>query len=443
MHTRVIEVGKKLAAGERELDAYFRLEKAERVAVLDLIREIAALRGEIRFAHVEAHLAMTALLTAQQVETYDRLRGTNTSRDSSTEPKRRFTMLLKPGQRVVAAVVGRRLYVLVALVICAPPLADSPWAQQDHSELLVFFERKAQFDRDELEALADGDAVVRILDPHHDREAAAVGIIRMNVPVELFLKRYRDLSVLRNRDGMLQIEPVSSPPTLDDFAALQLPEKDLKDLKKSKPGDSEVKLPQEVLSRLRARANSPGSSDTELNAIVREMLLQRVNQYLGEGLGALAPYVDKEPPQSVAVGMKKILDVTPLLRKQAPELHDYLLGFPRSRLEAATDFVYWSVEAFGLKPTVRLKHTITYRPSPDQPTKAVIVEVGLYASHYYVASLSIISWIELDLDGNGAESYLVEFTRNWFDGDLNWFERRTLNGRVKKSLRQTLEEQRD
>ena len=101
------------------------------------------------------------------------------------------------------------------------------------------------------------------------------------------------------------------------------------------------------------------------------------------------------------------------------------------------------MEAFGLKPTVRLKHTIMYRPSADQPTKAVIVEVGLYASHYYVASLSIISWIELDLDGNGAESYLVEFTRNLFDGDLNWFERRTLNGRVNKSLRQTLEEQRD
>ena len=141
--------------------------------------------------------------------------------------------------------------------------------------------------------------------------------------------------------------------------------------------------------------------------------------------------------------MGKILEFTPQLREQAPELQDYLLDFPRGRLDATTDFVYWSVEAVGLKPTVRLKHAAMYQPSTDRPSKTIIAEIGLYASHYYVASLSIISWIESDLDGKGVASYLVEFTRNWFDGDLNWFERRILNGRVKKSLRQILEEQRD
>ena len=51
--------------------------------------------------------------------------------------------------------------------------------------------------------------------------------------------------------------------------------------------------------------------------------------------------------------------------------------------------------------------------------------------------------MEADLDGNGPASYLVECGRNWFDGDVKGFKRRKLNGRVKKSLRETLERQRD
>ncbi len=37
--------------------------------------EIARLRGELRFAHLTVHLKTTARLTAEQIESYDRLRG--------------------------------------------------------------------------------------------------------------------------------------------------------------------------------------------------------------------------------------------------------------------------------------------------------------------------------------------------------------------------------
>ena len=37
--------------------------------------EIATLRGELRLAHLRAHLAMKTILTPEQIEAYDRLRG--------------------------------------------------------------------------------------------------------------------------------------------------------------------------------------------------------------------------------------------------------------------------------------------------------------------------------------------------------------------------------
>jgi hypothetical protein len=39
------------------------------------VSEIARLYGELRFIHLAAHLSTRAILTADQVATYDRLRG--------------------------------------------------------------------------------------------------------------------------------------------------------------------------------------------------------------------------------------------------------------------------------------------------------------------------------------------------------------------------------
>ncbi len=336
-----------------------------------------------------------------------------------------------------------QLLVGLAILQVSVPSPRHSQAQEGHPALRSFLVEKEILDENELKALAKGRAIAKIVQAKEDRETAVVGIIRIDVPLEFFLQRYSDLSGLHSRDGILQIEKVRAPPSLDDFAALRFPEKDLKDLKNGTVGDCEVKLPQEVLQRLRADVDWSGDAHAEVNAIIREMLFRRTNNYLSSGLSGLAPYVDKKDPQSVADGMGKIMGYTPMLYDYVPEFHDYMKDFPNGNLELTTDFVYWSVGKFGMKPTVELKHVVTYEPPEDHPSKVVIAEIGLYASHYYVATVSITSWVETDLDGNGPASYLVECGRSWFDGDVKGFKRRKLNGRVKKSLRETLERRRD
>ena len=41
----------------------------------NLSAEIATLRGQLRWAHLQAHLEVAAALAPQQIATYDRLRG--------------------------------------------------------------------------------------------------------------------------------------------------------------------------------------------------------------------------------------------------------------------------------------------------------------------------------------------------------------------------------
>lgn len=68
-------VGAKLVAAEQALEQLFRSGKVEAKALASATRAAADLQGEYRLSHLDTHLKMRALLTEQQVENYDALRG--------------------------------------------------------------------------------------------------------------------------------------------------------------------------------------------------------------------------------------------------------------------------------------------------------------------------------------------------------------------------------
>lgn len=68
-------LGRAIVDDERTLDGLFAAGTAELGTVDALVAEIAARRGKLRFVHLAAHVKMRALLTPQQIATYDRLRG--------------------------------------------------------------------------------------------------------------------------------------------------------------------------------------------------------------------------------------------------------------------------------------------------------------------------------------------------------------------------------
>jgi Spy/CpxP family protein refolding chaperone len=68
-------IGAKLVQAERELDALFRSGNVDQKLLAERVRAVASLQGEYRLAHLETHRRMHALLTREQIERYDELRG--------------------------------------------------------------------------------------------------------------------------------------------------------------------------------------------------------------------------------------------------------------------------------------------------------------------------------------------------------------------------------
>lgn len=59
---------------EEELEALFRMGKATEKEAERRAREIGALRGELRAIHLRAHIKAKAILTAEQIKQYNRMR---------------------------------------------------------------------------------------------------------------------------------------------------------------------------------------------------------------------------------------------------------------------------------------------------------------------------------------------------------------------------------
>lgn len=75
MKQKAVELGKQIVEHEKELDALFEKAEVTSEVLQSKTREIAQLQGELRNAHLQAHLEMKKVLSPEQVEKYNRLRG--------------------------------------------------------------------------------------------------------------------------------------------------------------------------------------------------------------------------------------------------------------------------------------------------------------------------------------------------------------------------------
>lgn len=75
MRGKARDLGVEIVAAERELDAAFATATIDDDQLQQRTAAIAALQGELRAAHLAAHLTTRTVLTPEQVERYDALRG--------------------------------------------------------------------------------------------------------------------------------------------------------------------------------------------------------------------------------------------------------------------------------------------------------------------------------------------------------------------------------
>lgn len=137
----------------------------------------------------------------------------------------------------------------------------------------------------------------------------------------------------------------------------------------------------------------------------------------------------------------KIRRVSPYLYEFVPEFHWYLQEYPRARLSGTEDFIYWSKEKFGLKPVVSLTHVTIYRRKQGSITNTLIASKGIYASHYFDASLGMTGFVHDEGDAGLPVPYLMYLNRSRADalkGGFSGLKRTIVESRARKGLEENM-----
>jgi hypothetical protein len=300
--------------------------------------------------------------------------------------------------------------------------------------------RARGFTASELQALDRGEAIAKslgaeIVGANETAEVVVGGAVRVDVPRDAFVTAVRDVRGFRN-DGMRGFGVISPTPQPSDFAAVSLPADDLRELRSCKPGDCSVKLPGAAIADLRARVDWRAPDHAEqVNRLAREQLLAAMKAYVREGTAGFLALEDKRSQVSLDQNFRELLQKTPELLAYYPEIHAFMLEFPKRALEGSESVFYWSLNDFGLKPTLTLTHAAGY--APKGTGDAVVLWKQLYASHYFNGSLGVTAY--RSEPGASYVAHLDRVRADGLGGAFGGIKRSKMAGAMAGSLKKFLE----
>jgi hypothetical protein len=238
----------------------------------------------------------------------------------------------------------------------------------------------------EIAVLKTGEPVSKLLPPAVDSEVGVLGATWIAAPVEEYLQAVEDIEQFESGGSFEVTKRISDPPVIADFAALQLRQEDVTDLKKCRVGNCELKMGADAISHFRSKIHWSKSSVTaDVRQLFRQLALQYVLDYQRAGNQELEVYRDKHRPASVAKEFSALVGEMSDLLRYDPSLRQYLLDYPNTQLPNGKSFFYWQQVNFGLKPTVRINHVAISQAGQN----TIVASKLVYANHYFRAALEL------------------------------------------------------
>lgn len=296
--------------------------------------------------------------------------------------------------------------------------------------LETYLTRDVKLSAAERKQLTDGVPVTKLLDADEAEEVAVFGAVWIDAPARRYVELVEDIENFEQGRSFKVTRRISTPPRLEDFAELYLPEHDVEALRTCRVGHCKVKLGEEALQRFRTdvdwKAAEPAAA---ADALMRELVLEYVTGYLAGGNERLAIYRDNSRPTFVAREFSEMIDQMPELTTYMPDVRRYLLRYPDVQLPDSTSFLYWQETEFGLKPTIRISH-VTIREGSEE---TIVASKMLYATHYFWTGLELR--VLFSDPSRGPGFWFVTVSRSRSDG-LAGFIGRLIRRRVRSQVRE-------
>jgi len=263
----------------------------------------------------------------------------------------------------------------------------------------------------EIQQISQGQVVTKVLDTGSKYGMLVFGGVYVNAPIPKFAEAYRNVNNLLKDKVYIAVQEFSKggkPPVLADFARLEVPKKDIDELKSCKPGDCDIQIFDNVTT-LQSKMNwSSPDRYSQANQVVRERLVQGLTQYMNGGLQALGSYRDRENALNLYQATKEMVDRSFYLPKEkVPAIYNHVVDYPKGKMAGAEDFFYWQNMDFGQGPTVRVDH-VTIFPGSVGPIQSIVADKQLYATRYIRLALQMFYCVQDSQNPNKPGFYLLE-----------------------------------
>jgi hypothetical protein len=284
----------------------------------------------------------------------------------------------------------------------------------------------------ERDALLLGGALTKLLPSDESKEVFVFGAVWVDASAAEYVRRVKDIENFEKGSGFRVTKKISNPPLLEDFARIELPDDDVRDLRRCEPSDCAIKLSAKGLEAFRTQVRWGGPTEaSDVNGAFRRLAFEYTRGYREGGNARLAVYRDADDPVFVANEFRSMIERAPSLARM-PDLLKYLLEYPSSPLTGSTEFLYWQEAQFGLKPTIRINHLVIQ----DRPGQTVIASKLLYASHYFWTALE--QRVLQSDPARGSGFWFITISRSRSDG-LAGFTGRLVRGRVRSEAQKAAE----
>jgi hypothetical protein len=299
----------------------------------------------------------------------------------------------------------------VVLVFASIALGSSQAPSTLPAKLETYLTNVVRLPAGERRRLMQGEPVARLLDTDGSKEVAVFGAIWVDAPPARYVEAVSDIERFEQGRSFRITRRIASPPRIEDFAELRLPDEDLRDLRTCRVGNCDVKLGEQALRRFRTEVDwNASDAHAVANALMRKVAHEYVAGYLEGGNDRLAVYRDGSRPTFVSQEFRAMTNEMPELTTYMPNVRRYLLEYPRATLPGATSMFYWQETNFGLKPTIRISH-MTILPTAEE---TIVASKMLYATHYFLTGLELRVLIPDKARGSGF--WFVNVNRSRSDG---------------------------
>ncbi|MEO7043619.1 MAG: hypothetical protein ABI035_15260 [Gemmatimonadaceae bacterium] len=319
-------------------------------------------------------------------------------------------------------------------LVCASAPATALAQGSAPFSLNDFLRTTIGLDASQVTTAQQGRAATKLLHTDLNRDVAVFGVVGIHVTREAYLARLRNAQTLISARAQ-SYGIIEDPIRPNDMLGVFFDGSEWSDLKSCKFNDCSFKLPLTLMQQFAQSVDWRGdNAKAQVDSIMLRNMQALVTDYRARGSAAMPRYDDTNGIQASGA-FAALLAQSQFLREYAPAFHDYLLNYPSSKLDGATDVMYWAMDRIPrLHPTFTINQLIVYTPPSGV---ALLARKQIFADHYFEAAFEVSAVFDApDLVG-GPGVYVVSVRRYRFDslpgGILN------IRGRVRSQLQKLMQ----